>query len=97
MKYIFTLEKAVDENGKVIPGTYCVDCSEGYREDGTRKLLHNEISVTFRVVNGGIYVLDGWHIGTEDYDLDEGDDFTLEYYHPGLTEQILERLEAMQW
>ncbi len=94
-KYIFTIHRAIDEKGNIIPETYYTSCSEAYREDGTKRLLHNEISVTFLVVDGSIYVLDGWHIGTQDYDLDEGDDETIEYYHPGLSEQILERLREM--
>ena len=91
MKYIFTVDKAVDSNGDII---YSLDCCEGFRPDGTRKLLHNEISAEFKLNGNELYVISGWHIGTSDYTLDEGDNFTIEYYHPGLTEQVLEYLKG---
>lgn len=92
-KYVFTVANAINNAGKVIPGVYDLDCNECCC-DGTRKLLHNEISARFKVKGNEMYILSGWHIGTEDYDLDEGDDYTIERYHPGLTEQVLEYLKG---
>ena len=93
MKYIFNVDYAFKEDGTQFFDIYDVMCQEGITDTGKKKLLHNEIDVQFKVINNEIYVLGGWHIGTEDYNLEEGDDYTLEYYHPGITEQILAQMK----
>ena len=75
---------------------YYMDCNEAILEDGNRRLLHNEVGCSFIVDNGNIKVLSGWHIGTEDFDFDEGDDWVLEHYHPGITEQLLEEVRKYE-
>ncbi len=81
IKYILGLEKNED-------GSYSVECNTAII-DGQKQLLHNELSCTFTVADTSIHVTNGWHIGTEDFDLTEGDDWVLEKYHPGITKQIL--------
>ena len=74
---------------------YYMDCNTAI-VDGKRKLLHNEIGCSFVYENGEIKVLSGWHIGTEDFEWAEDEaseyEWVLEYYHPGITEQIKERV-----
>ena len=76
-------------------GKYDFMCQSAYRPDGTKKYLHNEVAVTFKLVNGEPYILSGYHIGTQDFDFDEGDpwDDYVEYYQPGITAQVLERIK----
>lgn len=87
-KYIFALEN----RGR---GKYGFMCQSAYKPDGTETYLHNETDVTFKLVNGKPHILSGFHIGTEDFDFDEGDpwDDYVEYYHPGITDQVLTRIQ----
>lgn len=89
--YVIHLDKFPD-------GTYNLFCNEVLRPDGTKKLLHNETDVTFQLRAGGawFYILSGWHIGTEDFELDEGDswDDYVEYYHPGITRQVMDMIQS---
>ena len=88
-RYIFCLQKQSE------PDTYNFMCQSAYRPDGTKKFLHNEVDVEFRLVDGKPYILSGYHIGTQDFDFGEGDpwDDYVEYYQPGITEQVLERIK----
>lgn len=89
MKYEINLNKVDDE--------YNMFCNTLIRDNGTKKLLHNEISCEFIIENGNIVVLSGWHIGTEDFDWDErGYDWVLEKYHPGITEQLLDEVKRFE-
>lgn len=76
-------------------GTYYMECSEAVI-NGEKKLLHNEISCGFVIEDGKMVVLNGWHIGTDDFSWSEkGYDWVLEEYHPGITEQIMKIVEGM--
>ena len=88
LQYIFELQNKGSD-------VYEFMCQDAYRPDGTKKYLHNEVAVTFKLVNGEPYILSGWHIGTEDFGFDEGDswDDYVEYYQPGITQQVLERIK----
>ena len=90
MKYIIDLT-ALGNN------TYSVACNEAVKEDGTKKLLHNEISCAIEVKDGVIAMKGGYHIGTEDFEWSdkEGPEYAwvLEEYHPGITEQIIDLVE----
>ena len=69
---------------------YYMDCDTAII-NGQRKILHNEIGCSFIMNNGNPVVLSGWHIGTEDFEWnEEGYDWVLEKYHPGITEQLIE-------
>ena len=87
-QYIFRLHKTGSD-------TYNFMCQAMQKPDGTKKWLHNEVDVTFKLVNGEPYILSGYHIGTQDFDFDKGDpwDDYVEYYQPGITEQVLERIK----
>lgn len=83
VEYIINLNKT--ENA------FYMDCSEAII-DGEKKLLHNEVGCSFVMENDEIRVLNGWHIGTEDFEwTEEEGDYTwvLEQYHPGITEQLI--------
>lgn len=86
--YLFNLRK-------VAPDTYNFMCQSVLLPNGTEKYLHNEVDVTFRLENGEPYILSGCHIGTQDFDFDEGDpwDDYVEHYHPGITEQVLNKIQ----
>lgn len=77
------------------PGVYNFSCNTILLPDGTEGLLHNEVVVTFKLVNGKPCILSGYHIGTEDFDFDEGDSWEdyVESYHPGITEQVMDKLQ----
>lgn len=86
-EYVISLHK----DGKV----YYMECNEAVI-NGEKKLLHNEISCGFVIEDGKIVVLNGWHIGTDDFSWSEkGYDWVLEEYHPGITEQIMKAVEGM--
>lgn len=76
--------------------TYSLECNQRILEDGSKKLLHNEISCLITVKGGEIGMLGGCHIGTEDFSWSdrEGRDYAwvLEEYHPGITAQIREHI-----
>ena len=85
-KYVINLNKA--------DNSYYADCSTAII-DGEEKMLHNEVGFSFiKNDDGSLHVTDGWHIGTEDFDFseNEGDDcaYYVEYYHPGLLDQVKE-------
>lgn len=86
--YVFNIRE-------VAPETYNFMCRSVLLPDGTEKYLHNEVDVTFKLVDGEPYIISGSHIGTSDFDFDEGDswDDCVEYYHPGITQQVLERIK----
>ena len=73
---------------------YC-DCNEAIinRE---RKLLHNEVGFSFIFIDGKFKQLGGWHIGTEDFEFGEMEDWVLEYYHPGITEQVIKKAKEIK-
>jgi len=89
--YDFTLTKVGED-------LYSLDCNSLKMPDGSLKLLHNEVAVDFKVTEDGFQILSGWHIGTEDFDFEEGDswDDYVEYYHPGITEQVRSEMKRME-
>ena len=64
--------------------------------DGVEKYLHNEIACDFEIRDGRLHLISGWHIGTEDFEFSEEDccDWVLEMYHPGITEQLIGRIDS---
>lgn len=100
-KYLFNVSEAISFNYEtkeceIIPETYQMLCQAIELPDGTKKLLHNELDMTFKIVDGSIEIVEGWHIGTEDFGLEKGDEWVIEYYHPGITEQILEKVKEFE-
>ena len=94
MKYLIHINKIEDLKKKYnrTEDVYQIYCGTGIK-NGKEMPLHNEIYCSFVIENGNIKVLSGWHIGTEDFEWEYGeDDYTwvLEKYHPGITEQIKE-------
>ena len=85
MKYILKVNKT--------DNAYYCDCNEVIDENGNVRLLHNEIGFSFIIVDGKMKQLGGWHIGTEDFDFNEMEDWVIEHYHPGLTEQLMSTME----
>lgn len=87
-KYLFNLNQT--------DNAYYADCSEAEIR-GEKKLLHNEVGFSFVLEDDEIHVIEGWHIGTEDFDFseDEGDDcnYYVEHYHPGLLRQVKEFID----
>lgn len=63
--------------------------------------LHNEISFTFKINDGEIDVIGGWHVGTTDFTFskEEGDNCEeyIEEYHPGLIEQLKNKLKELKY
>ena len=80
-KYLINLYK--------VDNIYHMECNTGIDNNGNKRFLHNEISCEFIINGNDLKVLSGWHIGTEDFEWnEEGYDWVLEEYHPGITEQI---------
>ena len=88
--YIFTVQKC---NWEREPNVFSLLCNSATNQWGEEILLHNELDMTFKVVDGKIELLDGWHVGTESFGLEPGDEHWIEYYHPGITEQILDKMK----
>jgi hypothetical protein len=69
--------------------------------NGKSYSLHNEITLTFKIIDGKIDVVWGWHIGTEDFTFskEEGDNCEeyVEDYHPGLLNQLKTKLKEMEY
>ncbi len=67
--------------------------------NGKKYLLHNEISFTFKIVDGKVDIISGWHMGTQDFTFskEEGDNCEeyIEDYHPGLLKQLNTKLKEM--
>ena len=65
--------------------------------DGKKFLLHNEVSFTFKIVDGKVDIINGWHTGTEDFTFSkaEGDNCEeyIEEYNPGLLKQLNAKLK----
>lgn len=86
-RYIISLTKIDDE-------TYSVCCNEAVVAGKTR-FLHNELGCSVKYEGGVIKVLRGWHIGTEDFSFEgDGYEWVLEKYHPGISYQLSEMLNA---
>lgn len=88
MKYILNLNKT--------DNAYYCDCNEAIDDNGNKKLLHNEVGFSFLLINGKMRLLGGWHIGTEDFEFGENEYWVLEYYHPGITEQVVNKAKEME-
>lgn len=91
VKYKLWIQRVRNE-----PDVWDILCNEGIDEKGNIKYLHNELWCKVNTETGVPHILDGWHIGTEDFDLDEEDDWVLEQYHPGITEQIIEEINLIK-
>ena len=88
--YIISMSEISSESGVY----YSICCNEAV-VDGKKKILHNEIGCSLEYENNHIKVLSGWHIGTEDFSWeDEGNDWVLEKYHPGISRQIVDMIES---
>ena len=93
MRYKLTID-ATDR-----PLVYDVTCTSGYLDDGTEKLFHTEMGaeVRYDYRTRTFKTLGGWLIGTASYDWSEGDgpiyDYLWEHYNPGISEQIIEKIE----
>ena len=74
---------------------YC-DCNEAIDSNGNKRLLHNEVGFSFLLVNGKMKLLGGWHIGTEDFEFGEMEYWVLEHYHPGITEQVINKIKEIK-
>lgn len=90
LDYVFEVKRCAYEKEKNV---FTILCNSATDRWGEEIMLHNEIDIIFKIKDGKIYILEGMHIGTESYELDEGDDYTLERYHPGITEQILDKMK----
>lgn len=88
--YIFTVQKC---NWEREPNVFSLLCNSAENKWGEEIMLHNELDMTFKVVDGKIQLLDGWHVGTESFSLDPGDEQYIEQYHPGITEQIIKKMK----
>ena len=79
---------------------FCATCNTAII-NGKEYLLHNEVSFSFKLVDGKIDILNGWHIGTEDFTFskEEGDDCEkyIEDYHPGLLKQLKDKLKELEY
>lgn len=79
----------------VVDGVHYVMCQRAI-VNGEEKILHNEISFSCTVKDGKADIIEGFHIGTEDFAFSkaDGDDcgYYVEYYHPGLLEQFLKEV-----
>lgn len=101
IKYLFNVSEAISYNYEtkqceIMPETYQMLCQTVLLPDGTKKLLHNELDMTFKIVDGSIEIVEGYHIGTESFGLRKGDEWMIEYYHPGITDQILEKTKEFE-
>lgn len=69
--------------------------------NGKSYTLHNEITFTFKIIDGKIDVVWGWHTGTEDFTFskEEGDNCEeyIEDYHPGMLKQLKKKLKEMKY
>lgn len=74
-------------------GSYYAECNTAYDEEGRIRLLHNEVGFSFKKEENQIRLIEGWHIGTESFSLEPGDEDYVEHYHPGLLNQINEQLK----
>lgn len=63
--------------------------------------LHNEITFTFKIIDGKIDIVDSKHIGTVDiiFSKEEGDDCDrmIEEFNPGLLDQLNTKLKEMKY
>lgn len=90
MDYIFTVRRCAYEKETNV---FSLLCNSATNDWGEEIMLHNEIDIIFKIKDEKIYILEGWHVGTESYELEEGDDYTLERYHPGISEQIIAKMK----
>lgn len=88
--YKFDVRRCAYENLKDV---YSLLCNSAENQWGEEIMLHNELDLVFRVVDGKIQIVEGWHVGTESFALLPGDEDKIEYYHPGITEQILDKMK----
>lgn len=93
LDYIFTVQRCAYEREKDVFSLLCNSATDKWGEE---ILLHNELDITFKIVDGEIKLLDGWHIGTESFELNPGDEAVIEQYHPGITEQIIAQVKEIQ-
>ena len=90
VRYIISISEIPHENEVL----YGICCNEAV-VDGKKKILHNEIGCCLDYSDYRFKVISGWHIGTEDFTWnDDGYEWVLEKYHPGISAQIVEMLEA---
>lgn len=69
--------------------------------DGKSYPLHDEITFTFKIIDGKVDVVWGWHIGTVDFTFskEKGDNCGnyIENYFPGLLDQLNTKLKEMKY
>lgn len=73
---------------------YEVECQDWIDTEGNKHISHNEVWFSMIYQDGEIKVLNGWHIGAEDFDWsrDEDGNGYVNYYHHGLLNQIASQL-----
>ena len=75
---------------------YC--CCDSFMKNGKECFSHNEIGFSF-TFDGDFHIIDGWHIGTEDFDFSDEEDgqeyclYYINYYHEGLLEKLKNWME----
>ena len=85
MEYILDVKKDKD--------FFYVVCDRIRTNDGRIEPLRNKSYLRLANYEKGLSIVSGYHIGMRNFDFYPGDEGVINFYQPGLWEQILIRIE----